>query len=208
MDEKSDNAYLAYVHGRIPALRRVAYLLSGDEHQADDLVQETITKLYARWPRISTVDNIDAYVHTMLVRAFLDEKRSGWWRVRLLGSAPERPAPVAGAPEDRAVLRAALDRIPPRQQAVLVLRFLCDLAVLEVAEILGCSEGTVKSQTSHGLNALRKILGEPRPTTRGGRARLLATLVAGGLVIVPAHQPAAGAATEVAGAVVRTGGQR
>jgi RNA polymerase sigma-70 factor (sigma-E family) len=170
MDSGTDEAYLAYVNGRIPALRRMAFLLSGDEHQADDLVQETITKLYARWPRISAVENVDAYVHTMMVRNFLDEKRRGWWRV-LLGSPPDRAAPVAGAAEDRAVLRAALAKVPPRQQAVLVLRFLCDLAVSEVAEILGCSEGTVKSQTSHGLNALRKILGEPVPSPRNGGAR-------------------------------------
>jgi RNA polymerase sigma-70 factor (sigma-E family) len=169
MDEGSDAAYLAYVHGRIPALRRVAYLLSGDEHQADDLVQETITKLYARWPRISTVENVDAYVHSMMVRLFLDEKRRGWWRVRLWGAAPDRAASPPGAVEDQTVLRAALAKVPPRQQAVLVLRFLCDRPVAEVAEILGCSEGTVKSQTAHGLTALRKILGEPSAAVRTGR---------------------------------------
>jgi RNA polymerase sigma-70 factor (sigma-E family) len=163
MSEGSDVEYLDYVHGRIPALRRVAYLLCGDEHQADDLVQETITKLYARWPRVAGVENVDAYVHTMMVRAFLDEKRRGWWKVRLFGSPPDRQAPVAGAAEDRTLVRAALTRVAPRQQAVLVLRFLCDLPVADVAVILGCSEGTVKSQTSHGLEALRRILGEPAP---------------------------------------------
>jgi DNA-directed RNA polymerase specialized sigma24 family protein len=87
---------------------------SGDEHQADDLVQETITKLYVRWSRISGVDNLDAYVHTMLVRIFLDEKRRGWWRVRL-GVPPDRPAPVhTGDVEERALLRAALSQVPPR----------------------------------------------------------------------------------------------
>jgi RNA polymerase sigma-70 factor (sigma-E family) len=171
MESGTDEAYLAYVHGRIPALRRIAYLLGGDEHQADDLVQETITKLYARWPRISAVDNVDAYTHTMLVRAFLDEKRRGWWRVRLFGSPPERAASVAGAAEDRAMLRGALAKVAPRQQAVLVLRYLCDQSVSEVAEILGCSEGTIKSQTTHGLNSLRKILGESRSVQRSGGAR-------------------------------------
>ncbi|WP_229073987.1 SigE family RNA polymerase sigma factor [Actinoplanes sp. DH11] len=156
-----DDDYLAYVNGRLPALRRLAFLLSGDRDQADDLVQETITKLYARWPRISRAENVDAYVHTMIVRAFLDEKRRGWWRVGLFGSAPERAAAAGPAVEDRTMVRAALSRVPPRQQAVLVLRFLCDRPVAEVAQILGCSEGTVKSQTSHGLTALRRILGEP-----------------------------------------------
>lgn len=168
MSDGSDAEYLAYVHGRSRALRRVAYLLCGDGHHADDLVQETITKLYARWPRLAQVDNLDAYVHTMLVRTFLDERRRGWWKVKLLSTAPEQPEPHGVPAEERTVLRAALSRVPPRQQAVLVLRFLCDQPVSEVARILGCSEGTVKSQTAHGLTALRKILGDRVPAGSGG----------------------------------------
>ena len=163
MPDGSDAEYLAYVHGRGPALRRVAYLLCGNAHQADDLVQETITKLYGRWRRLAKEENLDAYVHTMLVRAFLDERRRGWWKVGLSGAAPERPAPADATAEDRTVLRAALSRVPPRQQAVLVLRYLCDQPVADVARILGCSEGTVKSQTAHGLTALRKVLGDRIP---------------------------------------------
>jgi DNA-directed RNA polymerase specialized sigma24 family protein len=78
----------------------VAHLLCGDGHQADDLVQETITKLYARWPRLSRVDNLDGYVHTMLVRTFLDERRRGCWKVRLFGATPERTEPAGIAPEE------------------------------------------------------------------------------------------------------------
>jgi RNA polymerase sigma-70 factor (sigma-E family) len=161
MGNGSDADYLAYVHGRATGLRRTAYLLCGDEHQADDLVQETITKLYARWSRISGLENVDGYVHTMLVRTFLDEKRRGWWKVRL-GIPPDRPAPAPPphGVEERTVLRAALTQVPARQQAVLVLRFLCDRSVADVARILGCSEGTVKSQTAHGLTALRRLLGD------------------------------------------------
>ena len=161
MADGSDSDYVAYVHGRATALRRTAYLLCGDAHQADDLVQETITKLYARWARIGRVENLDGYVHSILVRAFLDEKRRGWWKVRL-GPPPETPVPPAAHPdvEERTVLRAALSQVPARQQAVLVLRFLCDQPVADVARALGCSEGTVKSQTSHGLAALRRILGD------------------------------------------------
>ena len=168
MPDGSDAEYLAYVAGRTSALRRVAYLLCGDGHQADDLVQETITKLYARWPRLARVDNLDGYVHTMLVRTFLDERRRGWWKVRLFGAAPERTEPDGLPAEDRTMLRTALARVPARQQAVLVLRFLCDQPVSDVARVLGCSEGTVKSQTAHGLNALRKILGDRLPTGSGG----------------------------------------
>ena len=161
MADGSDSEYVAYVHGRATALRRTAYLLCGDAHQADDLVQETITKLYARWARLGGVENLDGYVHAILVRTFLDEKRRGWWKVRL-GAPPEPPAPAAAHPdvEERTVLRAALSKVPPRQQAVLVLRFLCDQPVSDVARALGCSEGTVKSQTAHGLAALRRILGD------------------------------------------------
>ncbi|MFI7545862.1 SigE family RNA polymerase sigma factor [Actinoplanes sp. NPDC049599] len=170
MGHGTDADYLAYVHGRVTRLRRTAYLLCGDEHQADDLVQETITKLYARWSRISGLENIDGYVHTMLVRAFLDEQRRGWWRVRL-GVPPDRPAPAppGHGVDERTMLRAALARVPARQQAVLVLRFLCDQPVADVARVLGCSEGTVKSQTAHGLTALRRILGDRIHSLGGAR---------------------------------------
>jgi RNA polymerase sigma-70 factor (sigma-E family) len=163
----SDADYVAYVQGRIPALRRLAYHLSGDVHQADDLVQETIAKLYAAWGRVSSADGLDQYTRTTLVRAFLDERRRGWWRVRLFDAVPERAGPPPSGVEERVLLRAALDLVPPRQQAILVLRFLHDLPVAEVARLLGCSEGTVKSQTAHGLAMLRRVLvtwSSPSPT--------------------------------------------
>lgn len=163
MPDGSDSEYLTYVHGRVQELRRTAFLLSGDRHQADDLVQETLTKLYAKWPRIQRVDNVDAYTHTMLVRAFLDDRRRGWWKVRLLNWMPEPPPPGDDEPEDRAVVRAALAELPPRQQAVLVLRYLCDRPIKEVAELMRCSEGTVKSQSAHGLHRLREVLGPRFP---------------------------------------------
>jgi len=157
MADGSEAEYVAYVNGRALALRRLAYMLCGDTHQADDLVQETITKLYVRWSRIRKADNLDGYVHTMLVRTFIDDRRRGWWKV-LLGSPPEREAPAGAEVETRHVLRAALAQVPARQQAVLVLRYLDDRSVAEVAELLECTEGTVKSQAAHGLTALRRIL--------------------------------------------------
>ncbi|XVU27636.1 SigE family RNA polymerase sigma factor [Actinoplanes sp. CA-054009] len=157
MPKRTDSDYLAFVHGRVKGLRRTAYLLCGDSHQADDIVQETLTKLYTRWPGISHVENVDAYVNTMLVRVFLDERRRGWWKVALLDWLPDRaPAPPV-AVDDQSVVRAALMQLPPKQRAVVVLRYLCDLPVKEVAQHLGCSEGTVKSQCAHALGKLRLV---------------------------------------------------
>jgi RNA polymerase sigma-70 factor (sigma-E family) len=157
-----EREYVEFVTARLPAMRRLAYLLSGDPHRADDLVQQTFTTLYLAWRRARTVAHLDGYVRAMLVRVFLNEKRRAWSRrVDLTGSLPERAAPAGPDVEDRTVLRAALSTLPPRQRAVLVLRFLCDLSVSEVAGLMACSEGTVKSQTAHGLTALRRALGEP-----------------------------------------------
>jgi RNA polymerase sigma-70 factor (sigma-E family) len=160
MRDGTEEEYVDYVTARIPALRRLAYLLAGDDHRADDLVQQTITTLYVKWQRACTATNLDGYVRTMLVRTFVDERRLAWARVRLFRETPE-PLPFEdGGVEDRQVVRAALARVPRRQQAVLVLRFFYDLPVDEVAGILGCTSGTVKSHTSRGLAALRRLLGE------------------------------------------------
>ena len=146
MRDGSEEEYVDYVAARIPALRRLAYLLTSDSHRADDLVQQTITTLYVKWRRAQAADNIDAYVRTMLVRTFLDEKRLAWARVRLFRDLPEPPPITDGDPEERQVVRAALRRVPRRQQAVLVLRFYYDLPVEEVAATLGCTAGTPKGR--------------------------------------------------------------
>jgi RNA polymerase sigma-70 factor (sigma-E family) len=165
MLDGSEKEYTEYVSARLPALRRLAFLLAGDEHRADDLVQQTITTLFLKWRRASAAQHLDAYVRTMLVRTFVDEKRLAWARVRLFRQAPEPPPVESGGAEDRQVVRAALARLPRRQQAVLVLRFFYDLPVDDVASALGCSAGTVKSQTSRGLATLRRLLGEPELAT-------------------------------------------
>ncbi|MEV0151877.1 MULTISPECIES: SigE family RNA polymerase sigma factor [unclassified Nonomuraea] len=154
-----DDEYTAYVSGRLPWLRRVAYLLCQDWHRADDLVQTAITRLYVKWRRARAADDLDAYVRVILVRVFLAEQRGGWFsRVRVT-HAP--PADLAER-DDRDLaldLRRALAAVPPRQRATLVLRFHCDLSVVQTAQVLGCSTGTVKSQTARGLAALREKLG-------------------------------------------------
>ncbi|MEV0620554.1 SigE family RNA polymerase sigma factor [Nonomuraea sp. NPDC050404] len=155
-DEERD--YVAYVEARLPALRRLACYLCKDEHRADDLVQNTITRLYVRWNRAREARDLHRYVDKMLLRTFLNEQRLGWWtRVWLTDGPRDLPGP-GDDPETRVVVRAALARVPPRQRAVLVLRFLCDLPVTEVAELLGCSAGNVKSQSARGLARLRELL--------------------------------------------------
>ncbi|MGO1056640.1 SigE family RNA polymerase sigma factor [Crossiella sp. CA198] len=164
MRAAEEQRYTDYVSARLPALRRTAYLLCGDEHRADDVVQATITKLFVHWRRAAAADDLDRYVRAMLVRTFLSEQRLGWAkRIRLVGGSeelPPRAAPAGPDVETRAVVHAALARVAPRARAVLVLRFLLDLPVAEVAELLGCSAGNVKSQTSLGLTALRRLLGD------------------------------------------------
>ena len=166
MRAQRERDYVDYVTGRLPVLRRVAMQLVGDPHRGDDLVQQTITKLYARWSVAAEVDNLNAYVHRILVRVFLDERRLGWAAVRLghipsdTSTAGPRESPAGSAVEDRLVLHAALAKLPPRQRAAVVLRYLADHSVDEVAEILGVSPGTVKSQTSDGHASLRRLLAD------------------------------------------------
>ena len=160
---RRDTEFTEFVAARMPALRRIAYLLCQDWHRADDLVQIAITRLYANWHRASVMDHTEAYVRTILVRQYLSERRSGWARrVSLDGVVPEQ----AGAQPDRDAaldIRAALAGLPPRQRATIVLRFYCDLTVDQAADVLGCTPGTVKSQTAKGLAALRQTL-EPTPS--------------------------------------------
>jgi RNA polymerase sigma-70 factor (sigma-E family) len=151
-----DADFTRYVEQRIAWLRKLSYLLCHDWHRADDLVQVTITRLYVHWRRVRAADNPDGYTRRVLVNTFLAERRSGWLsRVTLVGNAPDRA--VADPDETtRLAVRAALAAVPPRQRATLVLRYYCDLSIEETAQVLGCSTGTVKSQTARGLAALRK----------------------------------------------------
>jgi len=154
-----DAEYTEYVQGRMQWLRRVAYLLCQDWQRADDLVQSAITSLYTQWGKARDAVSIDAYARTILVRCFISERRSAWSRrVTLVNEHLDAPG---GSVDHDAQLdvQAALAALPPRQRATLVLRFYCDLPVEETARELGCSVGTVKSQTSKGLEALRHALG-------------------------------------------------
>jgi DNA-directed RNA polymerase specialized sigma24 family protein len=142
--------YVAYVEARLAWLRRLAYLLCQDWHSADDLVQVTVTRLYMHWPRAARMDNIDGYVRTILVRTFLGERRSPWFRRVLLAGVQADGVAVGPDPDAVLDVREALAAIPPRQRATLVLRFYCDLDVEQAAIALGCSAGTVRPWARSG----------------------------------------------------------
>jgi RNA polymerase sigma-70 factor (sigma-E family) len=151
-----ENAYREYVTARMDVMRRTAYLLCRDWHTADDLVSITISKLYRHWSRIGQEPSIDAYVRKALLRTWLDEKRRPWHRrEQPTEELPELPDLAEFAVVSRAELLDLLDGLPPRRRAAVVLRLYLDLSVEETAEILGCSVGTVKSQTARGLDTLR-----------------------------------------------------
>jgi RNA polymerase sigma-70 factor (sigma-E family) len=155
---RRDDEFTEFVSARLPALRRIAYLLCQDWHRADDLVQVAITRLYVHWGRATVMDHTEAYLRTILVRAFLSERRSAWARRVSLGADLPDLAD-AGPDYDAAVdLNAALAALPAGQRATVVLRYYCDLSVEQVAQVLGCAPGTVKSQTAKGLGSLRLAL--------------------------------------------------
>ncbi|MFC7546363.1 SigE family RNA polymerase sigma factor [Plantactinospora sp. GCM10030261] len=170
--------YREYVTARLDPLRRTAYLLCGDWHTADDLVSTALVKLLRHWRRVSRMDNIDAYVRRTLLRAWLDERRRPWRREASWAQVPDVPVPAGGANRvtegsdqtvDRLAILALLAELPPRRRAVLVLRFFCDLSVEETAEEMGCSPGTVKSQTARAIESLRARLARPAVVSEGVR---------------------------------------
>jgi RNA polymerase sigma-70 factor (sigma-E family) len=160
LSAEEDQEYCDYVSAALDRLRRAAFLLCGDADRADDIVQVTLLALYLRWAKVRSVDNIDGYVHRILVRRYIDETRTGWARVLLAWRGIEPAAPFAPSVEDADAVQGALAKLAHGQRVVLVLRFFCDQSVEDTAAVLGCSTGTVKSQTSRGLAAMRGLLTE------------------------------------------------
>jgi RNA polymerase sigma-70 factor (sigma-E family) len=158
MGPETEREYVEYLNARLSRLHRTAFLLCGDEHRADDIVQSTAVALYLNWKRVQSADNVDGYVHRMLVRQYLDTKRQFWSKVMLTARTLERPAPPEHGFDERSELAPALAQLPKGQRTVLVLRFYCDLSVEDTATAMGCSAGNVKSQSARGLATLRKLL--------------------------------------------------
>ncbi len=162
MRKADEQAFRDFAVGHAAALRRTAFLFCGDWHTAEDLMQSSLLKLYQAWHRVEWRDHPTAYARKVLLRTWLDEKRRPWRRVEQRDGEVPDVADWSVDPDAaerklwaRDLVHAALLRVPPRQRAVLVLRYFEDLPVSEVAVAMGCTEGTVKSQTARGLVALR-----------------------------------------------------
>ena len=159
MRPADEAAFIDFAEAARPRLRRTAYLMCGDWHLASDHVQEGLIRVYVAWPRLKRQGGELGYARKAVVSAFLDSRRK-----RSSGEVPTETDASAASREDvasdvtaRAALTAALRRLPERQRACVVLRYFEDLDVAETAATLGCSQGTVKSQTSKALHSLRSM---------------------------------------------------
>ena len=160
-----DATFAEFVEARYGDLLRTAYLLTGSQHAAEDLLQSCLLRTMDRW---TAVEEPMAYLR----RAMVNHRTTLWRRLRGAEVLSDEVPEVAGADgtdavAERALVLAALARLPKRMRAVVVLRFWDDLSEAATAEILGCSVGSVKSQSSRGLARLRDLLGAPAPAGRG-----------------------------------------
>ena len=155
MSESGRDAFTELVTPELPGLLRAAYLLTGDAGLAEDLLQNALTNAYLAKSRVLRADTPSAYLRTILVNAHRRSHRRHRVAEVLTDDVPDRPM-TAGVSDDRRDLVAAVADLPPRQRAVVVLRYLEDRSEAEVAKILGCSVGTVKSQGARAIVHLRR----------------------------------------------------
>jgi RNA polymerase sigma-70 factor (sigma-E family) len=155
---RDDEAFVEFAAASRTRLRRTAYLMCGDWERASDIVQEAMIRVYVAWPRLERRGGLAAYARRTTINVAIDMSRRR--------SSTEVPGPVpdvqhgldlAGVVSERQVLLTALARLPQRQRGCVVLRYFEDMSVTEVAGVLGCTEGTVKSQTSRALTSLRSM---------------------------------------------------
>ncbi|MFI6071299.1 SigE family RNA polymerase sigma factor [Actinoplanes sp. NPDC051343] len=158
MNASDEEQFREYAAARMDDLRSLAFLTCGDWQAAEDAVSTALTKLYVHWSRVTVPHR---YACRVVINAAIDEKRRPWRRERAThDEALDRPTPdPSDAVGERDRLRRALREVPAGQRAVIVLRYYGDFTVEEIAEMLGRSTGTIKSQTSRGLATLRKALG-------------------------------------------------
>jgi RNA polymerase sigma-70 factor (sigma-E family) len=164
VNERDRAEFTEFASSRSGALIRLAYVLTGDQHAAEDLLQTALTRAAARWRRIHTAP--EAYVRQIMYR-----EQVSWWRRRArhrettMADPPDRLETPVISPEARLDLQQALRALPAGKRAVLVLRYLEDLPEAQVADLLGCSVGTVRSQTHKAITQLRASLARPELTS-------------------------------------------
>jgi RNA polymerase sigma-70 factor (sigma-E family) len=152
-----DEEFSAYMAARQPSLMRTAYLLTGNQHQAEDLVQTSLAKLYLAWDRVHDRESVDAYVRRILVNEHNSVWRRAWKRREVATDRPPEAPTRDEYDEGRsAALWDVVQTLPKRARAVVVLRYYEELTEAETADLLGISVGTVKSQASRALAALRE----------------------------------------------------
>ena len=160
MSRNRNEDFEAYVAARGPAWERYAFVLTGDAHRAQDLLQTVLLKAYRRWDRIIALEHPDAYVRRMVTNSYLDwRRRRGSAEVPVEDAGEERssPDPAIGV-VDRDEMQRALRGLSSHQRAVLVLRHVEGLADDEIAVLLGCSTGTVRSHATRGAQRFRILL--------------------------------------------------
>ena len=156
MDRDTD--FTAYLEARQARLLRTAYLLTGDQHQAEDLLQTSLAKLYLAWDRVRDRGSVDAYVRRIMVNENSSLWRRGWKRRELATDRVPETTPFHDTYDEGrgAAVWEVVQTLPRRARAVVVLRYYEQLSEAETAEVLGISVGTVKSQTSRALATLRE----------------------------------------------------
>ena len=155
----TERDFVDFVAARWESLYRLAYLLTASPTAAEDMLQTTLEKAYVSWARISRMEYPEAYVRRMLANAVVSNSRRAWLREVPSARMPERSEePVGGGVLDRSLLWPLVCALPSRQRAVIVLRYYEDLTEMQISEVLGCAPGTVKSQASAAMKALRRAL--------------------------------------------------
>jgi RNA polymerase sigma-70 factor (sigma-E family) len=159
MMSSPEQEYLEFAGSRAASLHRTAYLLCGDWHLADDLVQETLVQTFRHWRRVQRADNQNAYVKRILINEFNRHwRRYGGLPVSANTDLDVAVPDISDEVVNRADLLRALSTLPARQRATVVLRYLEGMSERETAAVMRCSEGTVKSQTARALTALEGCL--------------------------------------------------
>ncbi|MGD1217689.1 MULTISPECIES: SigE family RNA polymerase sigma factor [Streptomyces] len=170
-----DEEFQHFVVGRWPRLMRTAFLLTGEQHAAEDLVQTTLEQVFVAWRRVGSADDPEAYVRRVMINAHsrrhrrrLKEFLAPKDDTGLTRELPDSGDRIAQA-DDRGALLKALAELPPRQREAVVLRYWEDLSETRAAEAMGCSVGSVKSNAAKGIAKLRAIPGLAELVTNGGR---------------------------------------